>query len=125
MTKIMKKVLLAMCLMFMSMQSVNAQLLTAALHHQGKVTIYGSDKLSTAMNDAVAGDTLYLSEGSFPNALTITKAIRVIGVGSASTGIMTEVRAYPWPYQMACHTRDARYETYEQQPLRYPKPWTA
>ena len=88
----MKKVLLAMCLMFMSMQSVNAQLLTAALHHQGKVTIYGSDKLSTAMNDAVAGDTLYLSEGSFPNALTITKAIRVIGVGSASTGIMTEVR---------------------------------
>lgn len=87
----MKKILLlAVCLMVIGMQSVNAQLLTVALHHNGKVTIYGSDQLSTAMNDAVAGDSMFLSEGSYPQKLTITRAISVIGTGAA--GAITEIR---------------------------------
>ena len=87
----MRKILLSVvCLMVIGIQSMNAQLLTAALHHNGKVTIYGSDQLSTAMNDAVAGDSLFLSGGSYPQKLTITRAISVIGTGA--TGAITEIR---------------------------------
>ena len=50
------------------------------LHHNGAVTLYDSDDLETALTAAVAGDTLFLSEGSFAG-FTITKKITVRGSG--------------------------------------------
>ena len=50
------------------------------LHHNGAVTIYDSDDLNNALNAAVDGDTLFLSEGSFAG-FTITKKITVRGSG--------------------------------------------
>ena len=50
------------------------------LHHNGAVTIYDSDDIENALTAAVAGDTLFLSEGSFAG-FTITKKITVRGSG--------------------------------------------
>ena len=50
------------------------------LHHNGAVTLYDSDDINAALTAAVAGDTLFLSEGSFAG-FTITKKITVRGSG--------------------------------------------
>ena len=62
----MKKILLSVvCLVMVGMQSVNAQVGIVALHHEGHVTVFGEDKIASAIEAAVAGDTIYMSEGHF------------------------------------------------------------
>ena len=82
---IMKKILLSMvCLMMMGMQSVQAQVAIAALHHNDSVKIYSASGLQNAINDAVEGDTIYLSEGMF-GGFTVTKPIAIIGAGQTTS----------------------------------------
>ena len=77
----MKKILLSMvCLVMVGMQSVKAQVAIAALHQGGKVTIYPAAGLQSAIDNAVAGDTIYLSEGIF-GGFTLAKPIVMIGAG--------------------------------------------
>ena len=61
----------------------NAQSGTIALHHEGKVTIYDSGNIQSAVDASVKGDTLYLSEGTF-GGFTITKGAVVIGSGQST-----------------------------------------
>lgn len=61
-------------------QQTIAQVAMVALSHNGSLTMYKADSLSTALNDAVEGDTIYLNEGFFPG-FTISKPLTVIGAG--------------------------------------------
>ena len=70
--------MLVVCLTMMGIQSVNAQIAIAALHHEGNVTIYSSPQI--AIDNSVDGDTVYLSEGMF-GEFTINKGVAVIGSG--------------------------------------------
>lgn len=77
----MKKILLSvLCLMMIGMQSLQAQVAIAALHHEGKVTLFSSAKITEAIDAAVKGDTIYLSEGIF-SGFQIAKGIAIIGSG--------------------------------------------
>lgn len=67
-----KKLFLMACLAVWGVQMSNAQSGTIALHHEGKVTIYDSGNIQSAVDASVKGDTLYLSEGTF-GGFTITK----------------------------------------------------
>lgn len=81
----MKKILLSVvCLVVVGMQSVQAQVAIAALHHEGNVSIYSASGIKNAINDAVAGDTIYLSEGMF-GGFTVTKPIVIIGAGQTTS----------------------------------------
>jgi hypothetical protein len=64
--------------MMVVIQSVKAQVAIAALHHEGNVTIYSSAQ--AAIDNSVAGDTIYLSEGIF-GGFKVEKPIAIIGAG--------------------------------------------
>lgn len=70
----------------------------AILHHDKKpVAIYDADKLSDALSAAVAGDTIYLSAGTFPT-LTLEKAITIKGAGTntkISNGVTIDIAGSP------------------------------
>ncbi len=70
------------CLAIAGIQSVKAQPSIAALHHAGNVTLYSGVQLQTALEKAVEGDTIYLSEGTFGGDVRIGKSkIALIGAG--------------------------------------------
>ena len=80
----MKKILLSVvCFIMVGIQSVQAQVAIAALHHNDSVKIYSSNALQSAVDDAVAGDTIYLSEGIFAG-FTVRKPIAIIGAGQTT-----------------------------------------
>lgn len=80
----MKKIfLLVICLVMVGIQSVKAQVAIAALHHNDSVKIYSAAHIQTAVDAAVAGDTIYLSEGIF-GGFTVTKPIVIIGAGQTT-----------------------------------------
>ena len=80
----MKKILLSVvCLVVLGIQSVQAQVAIAALHHNDSVKIYSSNAIQSAVDDAVAGDTIYLSEGIFAG-FTVRKPIAIIGAGQTT-----------------------------------------
>ena len=78
-----KKLFLMAYLAVWGVQMSNAQSGTIALHHEGKVTIYDSGNIQSAVDASVKGDTLYLSEGTF-GGFTITKGAVVIGSGQST-----------------------------------------
>lgn len=43
------------------------------LQHYGDVKLYESNDLSSAITDAVVGDTIYLTEGTFDGNIVIPK----------------------------------------------------
>ena len=78
-----KFLLLIVCLMMIGMQSVQAQVAIAALHHEGNVSIYQASALQEAINVAVKGDTIYLSEGVF-GGFKVSEPIAIIGSGQTT-----------------------------------------
>ena len=76
-----KKMFLTVCLAMLGIIGMKAQIAILALHHQGNVKTYGFSDVSKALDDAVDGDTIYLSEGYFPYDFKITKKISIIGAG--------------------------------------------
>jgi hypothetical protein len=81
----------------LGIQSVQAQVAIAALHHNDSVKIYSSNAIQSAVDDAVAGDTIYLSEGIFAG-FTVRKPIAIIGAGQTtiiSTSIALGQRGNP------------------------------
>lgn len=53
------------------------------LQHKGNVTVYLLEEFQKALDDAVDGDTLFLSKGTYPG-FTIDKKITVRGAGQAT-----------------------------------------
>lgn len=70
--------MLALGLLFVS--SASAQTAKILRHSKGQVIQYKASEISSAISEAVAGDTLYLSDGVF-SGFTITKPISIIGTG--------------------------------------------
>lgn len=82
----MKKILLFLLgLFFVSIQTFADTRATALLLHNGQGKSFDADQLQLAVNEAVAGDTIYLSEGAFlltGDTLTIDKDVCIIGAGA-------------------------------------------
>lgn len=57
----------------------------AILSHNGVLTQYDYDHYHDAFTDAVDGDIIYLTPGTFYGDISITKSITVIGAGVAET----------------------------------------
>ena len=92
------KTLLTACLFMLAVAANAANDGKAILHHDKKPTaIYDADKLSDALNAAVAGDTIYLSAGTFPT-FTLEKAITIKGAGTntkISNGVNINISGSP------------------------------
>lgn len=76
-----KSLFLTACLAIASLSSFGTSLSSIMLQHNGSVTMFDSDKMTSAISAAVTGDTIYLSEGAFVGNFTIDKAITIIGAG--------------------------------------------
>lgn len=77
----MKKLLLSLVALFgMSIVTVALPNSTILLQHRGNVVHYSVDSLNAALRDAVDGDTLFLSKGTY-SGFTVDKKITVRGVG--------------------------------------------
>ena len=92
------KSLLTACLFMLAVAANAANDGKAILHHDKKpVAIYDADKLSDALSAAVAGDTIYLSEGTFPK-FSLEKAITIKGAGTntkISNGVTIDIAGNP------------------------------
>lgn len=92
------KSLLTACLFMLAVGANAANDGKAILHHDKKPTaIYDADKLSDALSAAVAGDTIYLSAGTFPT-FTLEKAITIKGAGTntkISNGVTIDIAGTP------------------------------
>ena len=92
------KTLLTACLFMLAVGANAANDGKAILHHDKKPTaIYDADKLSDALNAAVAGDTIYLSAGMYPT-FTLDKAITIKGAGTntkISNGVTIDIPGNP------------------------------
>lgn len=84
----MKRILFMMLMLVMLSVNCFAISETAIiLHHEGDVTVYeGPSQLTTALEAATDGDTLYLGVGAYPG-FEITKKIYVKGAGDNQTQI--------------------------------------
>ncbi len=77
----MKKLLLSVVAMLFAATSYAQNTVVASLNHEGESTMfYGVGALQQAVAEAVSGDIISLSSGTF-NASNITKAITLRGVG--------------------------------------------
>lgn len=92
------KSLLTACMFMLTVGANAANDGKAILHHDKKpMAIYDADKLSDALSAAVAGDTIYLSAGTFPT-FTLEKAITIKGAGTntkISNGVTIDIAGTP------------------------------
>ena len=80
----MKKQLIIMACMLMAsiaaFAGTNSKIL---LQHEGGVKVYDSNQMTQALADAVKGDTLFLSEGTFAG-FDLTKEVMIRGCGTTT-----------------------------------------
>ena len=80
----MKKQLIMMACMLMAsiaaFAGTNSKIL---LQHEGGVKVYDSNQMTQALADAVKGDTLFLSEGTFAG-FDLTKEVMIRGCGKTT-----------------------------------------
>ena len=80
----MKKQLIMMACMLMAsiaaFAGTNSKIL---LQHEGGVKVYDSNQMTQALADAVKGDTLFLSEGTFAG-FDLTKEVMIRGCGTTT-----------------------------------------
>lgn len=79
----MKKILLmAVCIIMMSMTASAISINKALLDHNGTVTLY--DGLQEAINASSDDDAIYLTLGTFKGPFTVSKKITIRGTGETS-----------------------------------------
>ena len=78
-----KYLIMAVCLIMMSMTASALTINKAMLDHNGQVTLFDGDKLQDAVNAAVDGDVIYLTLGTF-KPFNVTKKITIRGTGETS-----------------------------------------
>ena len=80
----MKKILLmAVCIIMMSMTASGLTINKVLLDHNGEVTLFDGDNIQDAVNAAVDGDVVYLTLGTF-KPFNIAKKITIRGTGETS-----------------------------------------
>ncbi len=78
----MKRLLLLIgVVMALGIESATAQVAKITLSHNGQLTMYNSGELATAIKSSVAGDTIFLTEGTFTGNVNISHPISLIGAG--------------------------------------------
>ena len=77
-----KYLLMAVCIIMMSMTASAISINKALLDHNGTVTLY--DGLQEAINASSDGDVIYLTLGTFKGEFTISKKITIRGTGATS-----------------------------------------
>lgn len=78
-----KQLLLAVCIIMMSMTASAITINKAMLDHNGEVTLFDGDKIQDAVNAAADGDVIYLTLGTF-KPFNVTKKITIRGTGATS-----------------------------------------
>ena len=90
-----KTILFLIGLVFVSANSLADTRATALLLHNGEGKSFDADQLQQAINEAAAGDTICLSEGTFmageKGQLVIDKDVCIIGAGANRTTIGGDV----------------------------------
>ena len=77
----MKKQLIIMaCMLMASIAAFAGTKAKILLQHEGGVKVYDSNQMTLALTDAVKGDTLFLSEGTFAG-FDLTKEVMIRGCG--------------------------------------------
>ena len=82
-----KTILFLIGLVFVSVQSMADTRATVLLLHNGEGKSFDAEQLQQAINEAVAGDVIYLSEGTFVagnaenDTLILDKGVSLIGTG--------------------------------------------
>lgn len=80
----MKRILfLTVCLFIVNFCAWGETLPKAYRSHNGQLTQYLWNEWQEAITEAEAGDTIFLTEGSFSNDITIDKPLTIIGTGVA------------------------------------------
>lgn len=80
----MKKLILLLIAFFAISININADSRAKCLlHHQGTVKVFDGEKIEAAIKASADGDTIFLSEGTFPG-FTINKKITIRGAGQES-----------------------------------------
>lgn len=80
----MKKLILLLITFFAISININADSRAKCLlHHQGTVKVFDGEKIEAAIKASADGDTIFLSEGTFPG-FTINKKITIRGAGQES-----------------------------------------
>lgn len=77
-----KFLLMAACIIMMSMTASAISINKAMLVHNGNVTLF--DGIQDAINASADGDAVYLTLGTFKGPITITRKITVRGTGETS-----------------------------------------
>lgn len=78
-----KYLLLAVCLIMMSITASAITINKALLQHNGEVTLFDGDNIQAAVNAAEDGDVIYLTLGTF-KPFNVTKKITIRGNGETS-----------------------------------------
>lgn len=78
-----KQLLIAVCIIMMSISASAATINKALLEHNGEVTLYDGDKVQDAVNAASDGDVIYLTLGTF-KPFNVTRKITIRGTGDTS-----------------------------------------
>lgn len=78
-----KTILMAVCIIMMSMTASGITINKAMLVHNGEVTLFDGDKIQDAINAASDGDAIYLTLGTF-KSFNVTKKITIRGTGETS-----------------------------------------
>lgn len=78
-----KQLLIAVCIIMMSISAGAATINKALLEHNGEVTLYDGDKVQDAVNAASDGDVIYLTLGTF-KPFNVTRKITIRGTGDTS-----------------------------------------
>ena len=85
----MKKLITLTICALIGMTAYGATVQRTILSHKGQLTTYDANHWKDAINDAVAGDTVYFTPGVFGNGagdnIVINKAITLIGAGVSET----------------------------------------
>ena len=80
----MKKQLIIMaCMLMASIAAFAGTKAKILLQHEGGVKVYDSNQMTQALADAVKGDTLFLSEGTFAG-FDLTKEVMIRGCGKTT-----------------------------------------
>lgn len=78
-----KQLLIAVCIIMMSISASAVTINKALLEHNGEVSLYDGDKIQDAINAASDGDVIYLTLGTF-KPFTVTRKITIRGTGDTS-----------------------------------------
>ena len=81
----MKRIVFLVLSTVFCLSATGATLPRTILSHKGQLTQYDANHWQDAINDAVAGDTVYFTPGLFTGDIQITKPITLIGAGTSET----------------------------------------